>query len=96
MTHTYRVENAAEQAFFIWRFNVTRDGETRDLFPLLGENNSVEIGGTAVLEEVEEINRCEPLPDFETELWIRKDPPFASLCDDRYYYPIGEIPDQYN
>ena len=85
----------AEINFNIYIFNRTRDGDNVDLMPLIGEDNRVEIGGSKTIQETEEINGCGPLPSFETNTTIRKDPPFDTLCLDTYYYPIGMIPDVY-
>ena len=95
VTYTYTVQNVAELSFNIWTFNRTRSGETIDLMPLLGDNYRVEIGGSTSVQEIEEINRCETLPSFETNVTVRKEPPFDTLCLDTYYYPIGMIPDEY-
>lgn len=85
----------AEIGFNIWQFDRTRNGETVNLVPLLGDNEFIDIGEFASVQEMEEINICEPLLSFETNLTVRKEPDFKTLCKDTYYYPIGMIPDEF-
>lgn len=95
VTYTYDITNMADIDFFIWKFERTRAGVTVDLVDLLGDETTVLIGGSTSLQEIEEINRCEALPMFETSTYIRKEPFFATLCKDTYYFPIGLEPNVY-
>ena len=63
--------------------------------PIVGTDDFFEIGQGRTYQETEEINRCEPLPSFETTVVVRKNPQFDTLCRDTYYYPIGMIPEVY-
>lgn len=73
----------------------TRAGETVSLMPIVDMDDQFEIGQGRTYQEVEEINRRGPLPSFETNIVVRKNPQFDTLCKDTYYYPVGMVPEVY-
>lgn len=84
--YTYTVFNIGESDFNVIVFERTRNDEYLDLLPLLYTAVFVPVGGSAAVQESEQIDRCID-QTFSTSTLVTKLPPADTVCQDRAYYP---------
>lgn len=85
VTYTYTVDNTGLVDANIVLFTREREGDFADLMPLL-DSTFLEIAGTTLVEETEEIDRCVE-QTFTTNTVVEQLPNPELLCKDTGFYP---------
>lgn len=85
MTYSYTVDNTGLVDANIIFFSREREGEIRDLMPLL-DTTFIEVGGQTQVQETEEIDRC-IAQVFTTNTIVEQRPNPELLCEDTGFYP---------